>query len=109
MLNKEKGGFPAVRPCGPLWGLFRGRVGYLCHQEVLGRFGPAFAGDIRRDWTTKKRQAERAGALLRRLDHFCPQCGQFVAALYDAFLRRILWRRRFFSLNFAQFLVSQER
>ena len=60
MLNKEKGGtggFPAVRPCGPLWGLFRGRVGYLRHQEVLGRFGPAFAGDIRRGLDDEKKAA----------------------------------------------------
>ena len=92
MLNKEKGGFPAVRPCGPLWGLFRGRVGYLRHQEVLAGLAPLLPVISGGDWTTKKRQAERAGALLRRLDHFCPQCGQFVAALYDAFLRRILWR-----------------
>ena len=60
MLNKEKGGFPAVRPCGPLWGLFRGRVGYLRHQEVLGRFGPAFTGDIRRGLDDEKKAGRKS-------------------------------------------------
>ena len=60
MLNKEKGGFPAVRPCGPLWGFFRRRVGYLHHQEVLAGLAPLLPVISGWDWTTKKRQAEIA-------------------------------------------------
>ena len=49
-----------------------------------GNEGYGACDDERRAGEEKK-QAERPDAFLRRVSHFCPQCGQFQEVLFDAF------------------------
>lgn len=74
---------PRVGRCEALCALFRGEAGPLLLLTGLPLFVGLFPPGGRR---TKKRQAERPDALLRRALHFCPQCGQFQAVRVDAFL-----------------------